>query len=59
VGKVLDIDGLRVNRKNGSWLLIRVSGTEPKARMVLEGRTKTEAEELKQIGLRGVRKFLG
>ncbi|MCS7131288.1 MAG: phosphoglucosamine mutase, partial [Hadesarchaea archaeon] len=28
---VLEIDGIRVNRRNGSWLLIRVSGTEPKA----------------------------
>lgn len=55
---ILDIDGLRVNRKDGSWLLIRVSGTEPKARMVLEGRTLAGAERLKDIGLRGIKKFL-
>ncbi|KUO41062.1 MAG: hypothetical protein AVW06_01865 [Hadesarchaea archaeon DG-33-1] len=54
----LEIDGLRVNRKNGSWLLIRTSGTEPKARMVLEGRTLAEAEMLKGIGFKGIRKFL-
>jgi phosphoglucosamine mutase len=58
VRDTLDIDGLRVNRKNGSWLLIRTSGTEPKARIVLEGRTKAEAEMLKEIGLKGIRKFL-
>lgn len=61
VGEVrdtLEIDGLRVNRKNGGWLLIRTSGTEPKARMVLEGRTRAEAEMLKGIGLKGIRKFL-
>ncbi|MEM2908488.1 MAG: phosphoglucosamine mutase [Candidatus Hadarchaeales archaeon] len=56
---VLEIDGIRVNRRNGSWLLIRVSGTEPKARMVLEGRTAEEAEELKEIGLKAIKKFLG
>lgn len=58
VRDTLDIDGLRVNRKNGSWILIRVSGTEPKARMVLEGRTKKEVSELRRIGREGIKKFL-
>ena len=55
---LLEVDGLRVNRENGSWVLIRVSGTEPKARLVIEGRTKAEMEELKEIGLHGIREFL-
>jgi phosphoglucosamine mutase len=62
VGEVrdtLDIDGLRVNRKDGSWILVRTSGTEPKARIVLEGRTPAEADMLKEIGLKGIKKFLG
>jgi len=59
VRDTLEIDGLRVNRKDGSWILIRTSGTEPKARMVLEGRTRAEAEMLREIGLKGIKKFLG
>jgi phosphomannomutase len=58
VRDLLEVDGLRVNCKNGSWILIRTSGTEPKARMVLEGRTQAEADKLKKIGLRWIRKFL-
>lgn len=58
VRDVLDIDGLRVNCKDGSWIMARVSGTEPKARLVMEGRTEKELERLKKIGLKGVRKFL-
>jgi phosphomannomutase len=58
VKNTIDIDGVRVNRANGSWLLVRVSGTEPKARMVLEGRTKEETNKLRKIGRNGIEKLL-
>jgi phosphomannomutase len=58
VREVLDVDGIRVNRNDGSWVLARVSGTEPKAMVMVEARSASELEQLKKIVLEGVRKFL-
>jgi len=58
VREVLDVDGIRVNRNDGSWVLARVSGTEPKARVMVEARSASELKQLKKIVLEGVRKFL-
>jgi phosphoglucosamine mutase len=40
-----DVDGLRINTTNG-WVLIRPSGTEPLIRVTIEGRTKSEIENI-------------
>lgn len=40
------IDGVRISMENGSWILIRPSGTEPYIRITLGGRTTAEAEDL-------------
>lgn len=58
IKEVLEVDGLRIHRKNGSWVLARVSGTEPKARVMAEGRSADELEELKAILLEGVKRYL-
>ncbi|MEM2796408.1 MAG: phosphoglucosamine mutase [Candidatus Hadarchaeales archaeon] len=58
IEKIIDIDGARIERKNGSWVLVRVSGTEPKARVVIEGRSLEELEDLKNKIVEEARRFL-
>jgi len=40
-------DGVRINRKDGSWALIRPSGTEPFMRLYVEAATKEAAERFR------------
>ncbi len=39
IAKVIDIDGRKMIMADGSWLLIRPSGTEPKVRFYVEARS--------------------
>jgi phosphoglucosamine mutase len=52
IKSISDKDGLRINTKNG-WALIRPSGTEPIIRVTIEGRSKSDIEniltQIKQI----------
>lgn len=38
--KVIDIDGRKMIMEDGSWVMIRPSGTEPKVRFYVESRTR-------------------
>ncbi len=41
-----EIDGIRVDLTDGSWILARPSGTEPIIRLTVEARTYKQAEEI-------------
>ncbi|MHA2265651.1 MAG: phosphoglucosamine mutase, partial [Candidatus Thorarchaeota archaeon] len=46
IEKVIDSDGVRVERGDGSYLLIRVSGTEPKARVYVGAKSEITLRNL-------------
>ncbi|HPZ81625.1 MAG TPA: phosphoglucosamine mutase, partial [Candidatus Atribacteria bacterium] len=50
--EVITIDGYKVIFEDGSWLLIRFSGTEPLVRVFAESKDRERAENL-------VKKYLG
>jgi phosphomannomutase len=50
VEKVLEEDGIRIERNDGSYLLVRVSGTEPKARLYIGAKTQETLDSLEKIG---------
>ena len=47
---VKDFDGFKFMRKDGSWLMLRPSGTEPKLRIYSEGHSDKEALRLIEFG---------
>ncbi len=52
VVRVRRVDGVRFERDDGSWLLVRASGTEPKLRLYAEARSKADAASLLDAGRR-------
>jgi phosphomannomutase len=46
VAKTDRTDGLKLLLEDGSWVLFRLSGTEPVCRLYCEARTEKELEEL-------------
>ena len=50
ITEVLTIDGVKYLTEDGSWLLIRPSGTEPVLRVYAEGRTPEVVDNLMQYG---------
>lgn len=48
ISKVIDIDGRKMIFEDGSWLMIRPSGTEPKVRFYVESRSKSGTAALVQ-----------
>jgi phosphomannomutase len=50
IDHVSDVDGVKYYLKDGSWLLIRPSGTEPVLRVYSEGRTTAILDEMMTFG---------
>jgi len=46
VEQVLEVDGIRIENKDGSYVLVRVSGTEPKARVYVGAKTQKTVDKL-------------
>ncbi len=55
---ILQIDGLRANFQDGSWLLIRLSGTEPLIRVFADAPSESQSQKLLNQGLEIVNKVL-
>lgn len=46
ISDVITIDGIKIVFEDGSWLMVRPSGTEPKVRFYIEARTPGEREAI-------------
>ncbi|OLP59305.1 phosphomannomutase [Xaviernesmea oryzae] len=57
IGRVSDIDGLRVRLKDGRIIHFRPSGNAPEMRCYVEARTESQAEALLSEGLGLIRDF--
>ncbi|MHA2377964.1 MAG: phosphoglucosamine mutase [Candidatus Thorarchaeota archaeon] len=51
IEQVLEEDGVRIERKDGSYVLVRVSGTEPKARVYIGAKTKKTLDKLAKTAM--------
>ncbi|MFH1202609.1 MAG: phosphoglucomutase/phosphomannomutase family protein [Candidatus Omnitrophota bacterium] len=53
--EVKDFDGVKIICEDSSWLMLRLSGTEPIIRIYSEANTKQKARELIEIGKKMIR----
>lgn len=51
IKEINTIDGVRISLNDGSWVLVRPSGTENYIRITLEAKTEEKANEIKNICL--------
>ena len=52
------VDGIKLSFKDG-WLLIRASGTEPKIRLTAEAKSKAQARQLYNSGIKAIKECIG
>ena len=46
ISKILEVDGVRIDCTDGSYVLVRVSGTEPKARVYIGAKKQSTVDKL-------------
>jgi phosphomannomutase len=51
IEQILEEDGIRIERKDGSYLLVRVSGTEPKARIYIGAKNQATLDKLAKLSM--------
>ena len=56
-GRLTSVDGFRVDLEGG-WLLVRLSGTEPKLRLTVEARERADLERIADMARARVREAL-
>ncbi|MDH4214210.1 MAG: phosphoglucosamine mutase, partial [Candidatus Thorarchaeota archaeon] len=49
IDKILEIDGIRIECTDGSYVLVRVSGTEPKARVYIGAKKQSTVDRLEKL----------
>jgi phosphomannomutase len=59
VKNVITVDGTKLVFDDGSWLMIRPSGTEPKVRFYIEGRTEESKKALFDVAEKMTRNAIG
>ncbi len=57
--QVIDVDGIKLVFDDGSWLMIRPSGTEPKVRFYIEARTEEGKKSVFEAAERITKESLG
>jgi phosphomannomutase len=49
IDKILEVDGIRIECTDGSYVLVRVSGTEPKARVYIGAKAQSTVDRLAKL----------
>jgi len=56
--EVVTIDGIKIIYPDGSWILLRPSGTEPVFRIYVESQDPISVQELAKVGSELIKKSL-